>query len=615
MASSENLEAAIAVASASTIANITNSLEDASQEAVNNFLENATSDTLDQVLSGASEDVLNNIIDLADADALEAALEDASALAINNLVDLVPTGDLEELIENLGPDALSNLASSLTSEGLIRLTDALGAEALGEFVSNLSEQAVLDLLGTLPTDIAEDLLNSLPTDVLDGLTDIPGLENLGELGDLLGGLTGLLSGCAHVVIHPLCPTVGSLAAAIRQDHCEAEDMMLDHMANEFNAHRDWFTADFMIGHVIPAMQRFAEQMSLTAMNQTMNIGMFFDAKHQLETQRVFQELQVQAHKDYQPSQSFCSIGTAVRSMAHTEAAGRYTALALSRRQMARHLGQDNSGGAESVVDDKLQRFAQYRDYYCDPQDNNWLEGGGTGMTAVCGEDGGGETDRINIDIDYTRLIENRRVLDVYAGSWIGAEDEIDVMSLGNNLYGHDVFTRGISAQNIENEDMAHRYLKLRSIAAKRSISENSFNAIVGMKSLGSTIVTRGGDGEDGVETWRYLGRILQDLGIPEDEVVEYLGIGNLEEANADLSHFAQLEVLAKKIYQNPNFYAGLYDTPANVKRKSAALKAIELMLDRAIFESQLRQEMAMSVLLSTRLQGSVEKINRDIGRQ
>ena len=50
-----------------------------------------------------------------------------------------------------------------------------------------------------------------------------------------------------------------------------------------------------------------------------------------------------------------------------------------------------------------------------------------------------------------------------------------------------------------------------------------------------------------------------------------------------------------------------------MKRKGAALKAIELMLDRAIYESQLRQEMAMSVLLATRLQKSVEETSSILG--
>ncbi|MCB1532128.1 MAG: hypothetical protein KDJ35_04575, partial [Alphaproteobacteria bacterium] len=69
---------------------------------------------------------------------------------------------------------------------------------------------------------------------------------------------------------------------------------------------------------------------------------------------------------------------------------------------------------------------------------------------------------------------------------------------------------------------------------------------------------------------------------------------------------------AKTIYQNPDFYANLYDKPANVARKGVALKAIELMLDRAIYESQLRREMATSVLLSTKLRGEVEAANEKL---
>ncbi len=73
-----------------------------------------------------------------------------------------------------------------------------------------------------------------------------------------------------------------------------------------------------------------------------------------------------------------------------------------------------------------------------------------------------------------------------------------------------------------------------------------------------------------------------------------------------------MEILAKKIYQNPDFFAGLYDSPANVERKSVALKAIKLMLDRAIYESQIRQEMAYSVLLSSRLHSKFKKANKEL---
>ena len=88
------------------------------------------------------------------------------------------------------------------------------------------------------------------------------------------------------------------------------------------------------------------------------------------------------------------------------------------------------------------------------------------------------------------------------------------------------------------------------------------------------------------------------------EAREYLG--------EQPSYYAQLEVLAKKIYQNPDFFAGLYDSPANVARKGVAMKAIELMLDRAIYESQIRQEMLTSVLFSAKLRPAIREVNRDL---
>ena len=411
------------------------------------------------------------------------------------------------------------------------------------------------------------------------------------------------------------PSCTPTPTRIYADHCETRRDVSEHLADEMNDHRDWYFSTFLRDLIIPALQRFNEQMVATAMLQTFSIGTFFDAKHQLETQRLFQELQFEAHKDYQPSKGFCTIGTAVRSIANTESAGRHTALVLSRRQMARHLGNKNVGGALDAVEDKKIRWQQFLNHYCDPEDNDWVSGkADTGLTVACGATGPGNTDRVNIDIDYTRAIENRRTIDNFGPIWYGADHEFDTMALGNNLYGHNLITRDIAGANVEDETFALNYLKLRSIAAKRSVAENSFNAIVGMKSLGSTIYTRAAEG---VQTHMFLGRILQDLGIPEREIVDYLGLNSasatISVGNTDLSHYAQLEILAKKIYQNPNFYAQLYDTPANVKRKGAALKAIELMLDRAIYESQLRQEMAMSVLLATRLQKSVEETSSILG--
>lgn len=396
-------------------------------------------------------------------------------------------------------------------------------------------------------------------------------------------------------------------------HEEYRPKIKEFITKEFNKHRDWFLEDFAKKQVIPALQRFTEQMSAVAMQQTAIIGTFLDAKNQMEAQRTLQELQAEVHKDYQPSESFCTFGTSVRSLAHSESVGRYNAMALSRRQQARHLGQKNIGGAESPSHDKRARWTQFTENYCDPQDNNWNGTPDTGLSSVCNAP---DSDRINIDVDYTRLIENRRSIDLNAPYFVEAPDELDIMSLGNNLYGHDVLFRQVNRSNINQEDMSKLYLALRSVAAKRSVAENSFNAIVGMKTLGSSDgLLDPGTAAGATQTHLYLGAILTELGIPEEEAVQYLGLGLGSDSYSGFnpSYYAQLELLAKKIYQNPDFYANLYDKPANIKRKSAALKAIELMLDRAIYESQLRQEMAMSVLLASRLRPHFKDIDKDLG--
>lgn len=396
-------------------------------------------------------------------------------------------------------------------------------------------------------------------------------------------------------------------------HDDLRRSVKNHISSEFNNYRGWLFETFLKQQVLPALMLFTEQMSAVAMHQTMIIGTFFDAKQQLETQRTIQDLQTQAHKDYQPSEDFCWFGTNVRSLANTEAKARYNSYMLSRRQMARHLGQKNMGGSVGRSQDKQGRWKQFKERFCDPKDNGWsAPGQGLSSSAICGS-GTSDPFFTNADIDYTRIIENERTIGVsppdgdrafnLSSGFQIQPSELAVMALGNNLYGHDVITNVISGVDLKTIDKQEFYMALRSVAAKRSVAENSFNAIVGMKAEGSTTV--------GVEelaytaesvhneTWKYLGAILTELGIPQDEIKLMVG--------ARPSYYAQLEILGKKIYQNPNFFANLYDTPTNIKRKSVALKAIDLMLDRAIYESQIRQEMVSSVLLSARLHGPTQE--------
>jgi hypothetical protein len=184
--------------------------------------------------------------------------------------------------------------------------------------------------------------------------------------------------------------------AIQLFHETFEMLMMQYISAEFVLHRFWLTQTFFTAEVLPALMMFTEQMSAVGMHQVFIFGTFLDAKHQLETQRLFQELQFEAQRDYQPSEDFCWFGTNVRSMAASEALGLASADSLNALQMKRHLGNVNMGASESRDQDKGNRWEQFTRLYCDTDDNNRLMNkAGTGLQLVCQ---GGPSASITISI-------------------------------------------------------------------------------------------------------------------------------------------------------------------------------------------------------------------------
>ena len=71
-----------------------------------------------------------------------------------------------------------------------------------------------------------------------------------------------------------------------------------------------------------------------------------------------------------------------------------------------------------------------------------------------------------------------------------------------------------------------------------------------------------------------------------------------------------MEMLTRKMYQNPQFYTNLYTSPENLKRTGVALQALQLMHDRDRFEGSLRREMLLSTILEMKLRESQEVVEK-----
>lgn len=389
-------------------------------------------------------------------------------------------------------------------------------------------------------------------------------------------------------------------------------MLRWHIQQEFD---DWelFLIDvFFTEHFLPSMMLMTQQLTAVAMQQMEMLGIMFDAKQQLETQRQLDIMKAEAHKDYHPSTGMCVFGTVTRSLAAAERRGEVASFVLGQRSQDRTMGHRNTVATEGPGQEKRDRLARFQTRYCNTHDN------GRGLSDLCG---GTTAAGIgpNRDVDWSRTVDRKLTLDLELArlqpddSPITApvaptEDEAAIFALMENLYANDVPLRVAETTFRGAPANQGRVLALRALEAKRSVAINSFNAVVGMRAAGSpagspdTPLGTRGSSED---TAQYLRVVLRQLGMTDEaQITEMIGTRP--------SYFAQMDILTKKLYQRPEFYVELYDKPANVDRKMVSMQAIGLMQDFDTFKSYLRQEAILSVLTELELAREQSLVNEQL---
>lgn len=336
--------------------------------------------------------------------------------------------------------------------------------------------------------------------------------------------------------------------------------------------------DALNNNWLPTFPEMSDQMSAIMMHQIFGIGAILDAKHQLETQRLLGQLRAEAHKNYAGSEQMCRYGTNVRSLVATEEQARANTRIFT--QMLQHRESLRSGSASERGNyfDQRNRFHQFRTRYCDPRENNAkMRDADIPESNICATATAGP--RIGNDIDYTRMVDSKMTLDVNFTDSTMTDDEQDIMALARNLYAHEL-PDFKADDTLSRQGNTVNVLDVRSLHALRSVAKNSFASIVGMKASGSGTVGP------------FMNRIMEEMGMV-DNPAQYLG--------ENPSYYAQMDVLTRKMYQNPVFYTNLYTKPENLKRTGVALQALQIMHDRDRFEASLRREMLLSTLLEMRL--------------
>lgn len=366
----------------------------------------------------------------------------------------------------------------------------------------------------------------------------------------------------------------------------------------------------IVDNYVPPLILMTDQFAHVMAMQIYAVGQMFDAKFQLESQREIQALVAEAHKDYQPSELMCQFGSFVKGITNADEKTDYEQLALNDVLMTRYSNIQHTGsGEEGFVSDASARIRQFREVYCDVEDNN------SGLHYLCDYDqapdttGAGGTDkkRLNKDIDYSRTLDSPLTLDfdlAYAHrpgitTAPSSADEEDIIALARNLYWPTALNLTHPEKIKQSFD---KYLNVRHLFATTNVAHNSLAAIVGLKSKAPPIQSESGAAV--LSGANYMQSLMRDFGMSDSDINDFLG--------RDPSYYAQMEVLTKKIYQQPDFYTSLYDKPANVKRINATMQAIQIKQARDAFESALRRELLTSLMVEEALTEHIDRLNGSV---
>lgn len=323
---------------------------------------------------------------------------------------------------------------------------------------------------------------------------------------------------------------------------------------------------------VAGLQRMTQQLTTVMMQQMQVMGTFFDGKQQLELQRLFQSKLAKAHRDYYPGESMCQIGTMVRDLAVSDGRATLAKSVINENILGRELV---SGDRSTVTGDQSNlegRLADLRERNCNPDGSN------PGSKEFCAESEGDKSRR-DRDVNFTELVSLPSTIDADFLDSRTTKQEQDLFTMINGLYANRGF-EVVSAGLVTSTDFSQNFMDMRSIVAMRGVARNSIASIVAMKTAGPSRDNSAG---------QFMKELMKEMQLSDEEIESLLG--------KNPSYFAQMDVLTKKIYQNPTFYTNLYDKPANIQRMRASMSAIKTMQDRDIYNALLRREMLISMLL------------------
>ncbi len=357
---------------------------------------------------------------------------------------------------------------------------------------------------------------------------------------------------------------------------ENEIIVDDH----FSAAVSFTAADYERTYV-GGLKKITDEFRNSIVQHIAALGAMFDARNMMDSLRSLQVSTVETLKNYTPSENICRFGTLSRSLSISEAVVDKNQQAFSKAMFDRNNQQLNTVFSDPGVGVNYM-LQDFKKKYCEPVDNNGF------LDKYCAVATATSDLLYNRDVDFTRVFDVPLTLDADFTGTATTNTQESLLALFHNLSMTPPYIASEGKSFDPNKNLITTQ-DARALNGAREVADNSFGALVAEKVKSTN------------QSTAYMKAVLTQLGVSAPDATQLIG--------DNPSYFAQMEIMTKKIFQDPAFYANLYDSPANIDRQRVAMKAVELQQGRDFLESLRRREMLLSVLLNLKLRTDAGRTN------
>ena len=292
-----------------------------------------------------------------------------------------------------------------------------------------------------------------------------------------------------------------------------------------------------------ALKDMTAQLSGSLNDGTRHLDSLFDSSNETENERLLQETEHRAKKQYQTTDQGCRFDTSARYLNSTMRTGNFISQGMTKNQSVEGNNQAGTNGAVGQSGENKGRFATYQSTFCDAVSNNGYPGCATPGTMP------------NADTMPAKTLFGKETIDWNGDNQVDKDERAAVEALTYNITGFEVpdpFAPGILTSTAGKEARAHD----REYLAQMDAVSSLVTSLVGER---------------------------MPSGKPTPEIQALRNKLGVTDAS---DHASEREIRQSVIEQlwDPNYWVDLGDSPGTTAQKEVYLQAYNLMMLYKIVE-------------------------------